>query len=154
MHYRLTIPTGGTTLTVISDDADQRASCQRKTMVHVATMISALGHQNINTEGMTPEVLSDATMARLDDYEDLLDAMEDIKEDAQELASENQRLKGEDKVRRDLLLLALPVIESAEGETQTECNMLVELESNIRAALNPAPTVQFMPADDTEGGAA
>lgn len=48
---------------------------------------------------------------------------------------ENSRLRGESKVLRDLLILTLPMIESLDGETQPECDLLTMLVGDIKAAL-------------------
>lgn len=54
------------------------------------------------------------------------------------LIADLARLKGEAKVMRELLGLALDVIHDADGETQAECEMLMGLSNDIKSALRGA----------------
>lgn len=60
-------------------------------------------------------------------------------EAALEAATEIQRLQGEAKVLRDLLNLALGVIETVEPEDAGETEMMMDLQNQIMAAVRVRP---------------
>jgi len=78
--------------------------------------------------------------------------------DAQpDLTSEIARLKGEAGVLRGLLMRARDVIEIVIKDDEVESDegyKMARLSDAIAKAVWMPPSVQFLPADDTEGGEA
>jgi hypothetical protein len=89
-------------------------------------------------------------------YHDLAEKAQVALLEIELLKHENQRLTGEAKVLRDLLIFARNVIEVviADGDSDTEEQAeFITLVDEINAAMAPVPVVQLLNADDTEGGA-
>lgn len=73
----------------------------------------------------------------------------------QDLTDEIARLKGEAGVLRRLLMKARDVIEVVINDNDMEPDegyKMAQLSDAIAGALQIPPAVQFLPADDTEGG--
>lgn len=119
---------------------DEKASTQRMftaACVDLGTVAESLG-LDPNAGGAAP----------------ILAAIDALRKDADtKQADEITRLQGEAGVLKALLALSRRSLVEIDADDRCEQEMLDALVDKIDAALSPVPVVQFLAADDTEGGA-